>query len=311
MSTGERFVWLVEGDDPTLVSEAVRGLVDELVGEAERSLVVEDFANDEVDLAVVADACQTAPFLGDRRVVVLREAGRFSTEELAPMLAYLEDPVPTTALVLAAGGGRLAARLVAAVRAHGHVQSTAVGRDTRTWVRDRLRRSGLRFDREAEDRIEAHLGSDLSRLPGVLAVLVAAYGAGARLGADDVAPYLGEPGSGAPWDLTDAIDAGAAARALEHLHRLLGAGERHPLVVLAVLHRHVSNLLRVDGPAVTSEVAAAAALGIATGRSPYPARKALQSARRYGSAGIAEAVGLLAQAELDLKGATELPGELV
>ncbi|MHB1931047.1 MAG: DNA polymerase III subunit delta [Acidimicrobiales bacterium] len=311
MSTGERFVWLVEGDDPTLVSEAVRGLVDELVGEAERSLVVEDFANDEVDLAVVADACQTAPFLGDRRVVVLREAGRFSTEELAPMLAYLEDPVPTTALVLAAGGGRLAARLVAAVRAHGHVQSTAVGRDTRTWVRDRLRRSGLRFDREAEDRIEAHLGSDLSRLPGVLAVLVAAYGAGARLGADDVAPYLGEPGSGAPWDLTDAIDAGAAARALEHLHRLLGAGERHPLVVLAVLHRHVSNLLRVDGPAVTSEVAAAAALGIATGRSPFPARKALQSARRYGSAGIAEAVGLLAQAELDLKGATELPGELV
>ena len=311
MSAEDRAVWLVDGDDPALVSEAVRGVVDEIVGGADRSLAVEDFSGDEVDLAVVADACRTAPLLSDRRVVVVRDVARFSTEALAPLLSYLEEPVPTTALVLTAVGGRVAPRLAAAVKAHGHVRSTAIGRDTRAWVRDRLRRSGLRFDREAEDRVEAHLGSDLSRLPGVLDVLVAAYGEGARIGAGEVAPYLGEAGSVAPWDLTDAVDAGASDRALEHLHRLLAAGERHPLVVLAILHRHVANLLRVDNPAITSEVAAASALGIPKGRSTFPAKKALQSARRYGSAGIADAIGLVAQAELDLKGATDLPGNLV
>lgn len=307
----ERTVWLVEGDDPTLVSEGVRGLVDELVGDGDRTLMVEDFAGDDVDLGLVADACQTAPFLAERRVVILRDAGRFSTEELAPLLAYLDAPVPTTALVLAAGGGRMAQKLVAAVKANGHVQSTAVGKDTKTWVRDRLHRSGLRFDRDAEERIAAHLGADLSRLPGLLDVLGAVYGEGARLGAEEVTPYLGEAGSVAPWDLTDAIDDGAAGPALEHLHRLLGAGARHPLVVLAVLHRHVANLLRVNSPAITTEAAAAEALGIAKGRSTFPAKKALRSARRYGHAGVGQAIGLLAQAEVDLKGATDLPGEVV
>jgi DNA polymerase-3 subunit delta len=307
----ERVVWLVDGDDPTLVAEAARGLVEELVGDADRSLAVEDFSGDEVDLGVVADACQTAPFLADRRVVVVRDAGRFSTDELAPLLAYLEAPVPTTALVLAAGGGRLAPKLVAAVKAHGHVRSTAVGRETRAWVHDRLRQSSLRVDAAAEERIEVHLGEDLSRLPGLVDVLVAAHGEGARIGVEEVEPYLGEAGAGAPWDLTDAIDAGRTDRALEQLHRLLDAGERHPLVVLAVLHRHVTNLLRVDSPTITSEQAAADAMGIAKGRSTFPAKKALRAARTYGSRGTAQAVGLLAQAELDLKGATDLPGPLV
>ncbi len=305
----DRVAWLVDGDDPTLVSEAVRGLVGELVGDAERSLALEDFSGDDLELASVADACQTAPLLADRRVVVVRDVGRYSTEELAPLLSYLESPVPTTSLVLAAGGGRLSPKLLAAVRAHGHVRSTAVGRDTRAWVHERLARSRLRVDAEAERRIEAHLGSDLSRLPGVVELLRSAYGESARLGVEEVTPYLGEAGGVAPWDLTDAVDAGATARALEALHRLLGAGERHPLVVLAVLHRHFTAMLRVDSPAVTNEAAAAAALCIPEGRSTFPAKKALGSLRRYRSAGVARAVGLLADAELDLKGATDLSGE--
>jgi DNA polymerase-3 subunit delta len=307
----ERLVWLVEGDDPTLVAEGIRGVVDELVGDADRSLVVEDFQGDEIDLGVVADACQTAPFLAERRVVVVRDVGRFSTDELAPLLAYLDAPIDTTALVLGAGGGRLAAKLVAAVKARGHVTSTAVGRDTRSWVHERIRRSSLRLDGAAEALLEAHLGADLSRLSGVLDVLGAVYGDGARLGPDEVTPYLGEAGSVAPWDLTDAVDDGNNEVAIGALHRLLGAGERHPLVVLSILHRHVAGLLRVDGPDITTEAQAAAALGIAKGRSTFPAKKALRSARTYGSAAIADAVGLVARAELDLKGARDLPGEVV
>lgn len=311
MSPPEGAVYLVEGDDPTLVGDAVRVLVDELLGDADRTLAMEDFTGDEVEPSAVAEACRTAPFLADRRVVVLRDVGRFGTEELAPLLAYIEDPVETTALVLAAGGGRLAPKLVAAAKARGQVRSTAVGRDSATWVHDRLRRSGLRVDAEAEARIGAHLGSDLSRLPGLVDVLVSAHGTGARLGVDDVNPYLGEAGGVAPWDLTDAIDSGASDRALSALHRLLGAGQRHPLVVLSVLARHFGNLLAVDSPSITTESAAADALGIAKGRSTFPAKKALASLRRYGSTGVGQAIGLLSDAELDLKGATELPGELV
>jgi DNA polymerase III subunit delta len=298
-------VVLIEGDDPSLMAEAVKALLADLIGDEDRDLSLEDFSGDEVDLARVADSCATPPFLSARRIVVVRDIGRFSTDEVAPLLAYLEDPLPTTVLVLVAGAGSVAPKLAAAVKARGHVQSTKVApKDTRDWIRRRIRAAPLRVEAPAESLIEAHLGEDVGRLGALLDVLVAAYGEAATVGPAEVEPYLGEAGSVAPWTFTDAIDSGHTAAALEQLHRVLGGGERHPLVVLAILHRHVQSLLRMDDPAIGTEADAAAAMGIAPGRSTYPAKKALAAARRWGSAGIAEAVGLVADAELGLKGAS-------
>ena len=314
MAVGEtgRAVFLVQGDDPTLVAEAVQGVIDELVGDADRNLVVEDFRGDEVDLAAVADACRTPPFLADRRVVVVRDLGRFATEDVAPLVAYLDDPLPTSALVLAGGEGRIPAKLAAAVKARGHVVGTKVaGRDVQVWVRDRIRRSRVRVDHDAESLIEAHLGEDVGRLSALLDVLTAAYGDGAKLGAAEVEPYLGQAGAVLPWDFTDAIDGGRTEVALTLLRRLLEAGQRHPLVVLAILSRHVQSMLRVEGPEIRTEAAAAQAMGIAKGRSTYPAKKALESVLRVGPTGVVEAVGLVADAELALKGAQDWPAELV
>jgi len=305
-------VVLVDGDDPTLVAEEVTGLIADLVGDGDRALALEDARAEDVDLAAVADSCATPPFLSDHRIVVVRDIGRFTTEEVAPLLAYLEEPMSSTVLVLAGGGGAVAPKLAAAVKAKGHVISTKVAsRDTREWVRGRLRGAAVRFDGPAEALLENHLGEDVSRLGALLEVLVGAYGEGARVSPAQIEPYLGEAGSVAPWDFTDAIDAGRTEDALVLLHRLLGGGERHPLVVLAILHRHVQSLLRVDSPSIRSEAQAAEAMGIAKGRSTYPAKKALTSASRWGSAAIAEAMSLVADAELDLKGRSAWPEETV
>jgi DNA polymerase-3 subunit delta len=305
-------VVLVDGDDPTLVAEAVSALLRELVGDEDRELAVEDVGAEDVDLASVADRCATPPFLGARRIVMIRDVGRFSTDEVAPLVAYLEDPLPTTVLVVAAGAGIVAPKLVAAVKSHGHVIATKVGpRETRDWVRRRLRGATVKFDTTAEALIEAHLGEDISRLGALLEVLTAAYGAGTRLGPAEIEPYLGEAGAVAPWTFTDTIDSGRTDDALTQLHRLLEGGQRHPLVVLAILHRHVQSLLRVDSPDIRTEAQAAEAMGIPKGRSTFPAKKALTAARRWGSSGLGEAVGLVADADVDLKGASAWPAEAV
>ncbi len=144
-----------------------------------------------------------------------------------------------------------------------------------------------------------------------MATLEAAYGPGAKIGPEELAPYLGRPGSVPPWDLTDAIDKGETEVALTVLHRLMDAGGRHPLVVLAVLQRHFGNVLRVQSPDVATEGQAAEALGIAKGRSTFPAKKALDAARRLGPRGSADAVMALADAELAIKGKLDWEPELV
>jgi hypothetical protein len=95
------------------------------------------------------------------------------------------------------------------------------------------------------------------------------------------------------------------------LHRLMEAGSRHPLVVLAILHRHFGNILRVQSPDIATEAQAAEALGIAKGRSTFPARKALDAARRLGMRGSGDAVIALADAELALKGKLDWEPEAI
>jgi DNA polymerase III subunit delta len=306
--------WLVTGEDPALLGEAVANLVGELVGTADRSLVLEDFAGEEVDVGAVASACSTPPFLADRRVVVLREAGRFSLDQLEPLLSYLKEPLSTTRLVVAGGGGSLPPKFVNGFKAAPGtvlVTSDVTSREAHNWVTERIARAPLTLAPGAAAQLESHLGEDLNRLSSLLATLETAYGPGARVSLDELEPYLGQPGSVPPWDLTDAIDKGDADGALKALHRLMEAGDRHPLVLLAILHRHFGNILRVQSPDITTEGQAAEALGIAKGRSTFPARKALDAARRLGPRGSADAVIALADAELALKGKLEWEPELV
>jgi DNA polymerase-3 subunit delta len=304
--------YLVRGGDDVAVGDAVRTLVAELVGKGDAGLVVEDLSGDDYEIRDVVDAAQTPPFLSDRRVVVARNVGRFSTADVAPLVAYLADPLPTTALVLVGGGGQLARTLVDAVRRVGHVLDADVpgGRARSTWLSSRLREGPVKLDSAAASVVADHLGEDLSRLPSLLESLAAAYGSGARLGVEEVLPHLGQQGSVAPWELTDAIDRGETAAALAHLRRLMDAGGRHPLVILASLHTHFARMLRLEGATdATDERAAAAALGL-TG-STFPAKKALQQSRRLGYAGIARAIKLLSDADLALKGTIDWPPELV
>jgi DNA polymerase-3 subunit delta len=300
--------WLVTGEDPSLVAQAVSGLVSELVGPADRALVLEDFAGDQVDVGAVVNACRTPPFFADRRVVVVRDAGHFGADQLQVLLGYLQSPLATTKLVVAGGGGQLPAKFVAAWREApaGRLVSTDVSpKEAHSWLTEQLASASVKLDREAAAVLEAHLGEDLGRLHALLGVLEAAYGAGALIGREELEPYLGQQGSVPPWDLTDAIDRGDTEEALGLLHRLAGAGGRHPLVILAILHRHFSNVLQVQSPSIATEADAAAALGIPKGRSTFPAKKALDSARRLGAKGAGDAILALADAELALKGKLE------
>jgi len=258
----------------------------------------------------VIDACTTPPFLVDRRVVVVREAGQLTTGDAKRLVTYLGDPLLTTVLVLVSGGGTVPTALTKAVGATGTVEDTTVGtgKSRTQWLATHLKDGPVRLDGAATALLAAHLGGDMGRLRGLLDTLASAYGTGATVSVDDLRPFLGEAGSLAPWDLTDAVDAGDSAVALSVLHRMLEAGDSHPLVVTTMLHRHYRQMLRLDGAGVTSSEEAARLLGL---RSAFPARKALAQADRMGSRRIAEAIGLVARADLDLRGVTELPGVVV
>ena len=301
---------LLRGDDEVLLGDATTELVHRLVGADDRSLVVTELDGEDYAASAVVDAAQTPPFLTERRVVVARGVQRFNAQDLAPLIAYLGNLLDTTDLVLVASGERLPkAFLDAAKKAGANLIATSAGRNRQErsgWIDERVAVSDVKLDPSAKSAIADWLGEDLGRLPALLDTLES-IGTSAKLTAADVEPFLGEAGAVPPWDLTDAIDRGDVATALAMLARMLGAGGRHPLVVMATLQSHYERMLRLDGAPVQDRSGAATLLKVA----PFQAQKAFDQTRRLGHEGVARAVELLAGADLDLRGQRAWPPELV
>ena len=326
---------LIIGDDPILIGEAVTSAVDELVGDGDRSLMLEtlteaDYRNDDGDYesAKVLDAARTPPFLTERRVVVGRHLSRFSRkDDYTPIVELLAEPLDTTDLVLVWEKGvepkvdrmpALPKALKEAAEVAGAlVQQTAApkGKAAGDWLRDQLGASSLQFERSAIGAIEDLLGEDRSRVVGLVRTLEGALGVDATVTADDVATFGGDAGSTVPWALDDAIDKGDVPAALQLLPRLIpyagsptdrnGAAFR----LMAVLQKRYSNMLRLDGADVRDDKAAAKLLGMKG--STFPAKKAMQQSRKLGTEKLSRAIELLAEADLDLRGTKDWPPELV
>jgi DNA polymerase-3 subunit delta len=319
-------VHLVKGDDPVLRNAAVDRLVAELLGDEPRDLALEDYtvpgrrraAGDDTRdddepgdpgvVQAIATALASPPFVTARRVVVVREAGALNAagaEAIAPFVAQPSDGI---ALVLVAGGGRMAGALEKALKTVGAETVGPESERTDSVLKSEARRVGIGFTAPAAQLVVDHLGENAGRVVELVALLHSAYGDNAALDVDDVEPYLGEAGGVPRYELTNAIDRGDTASALDTLHRLLTATSArdprpiHPMQLIATLAPHYQRMLRLDDPAIRTEQDAVAALGGKV--KPYPARRALEAARRHGTEGLHEAFGHLAQAELDLRGAT-------
>jgi DNA polymerase III subunit delta len=326
--------YLVTGADPVLQAEALEQLLGELVGDDDRTLAVEEVtvpgraAPGEGDsdapagvegrqevVAAALNAAQSPPFMTERRVVVLRDTGNLGKQDADPLVGYLADPMDTTTLVLVAGGGRPPKNLTDALRAAKAVEVGPPHERTADVLAQHLRDAGIELRPEAAKLVTSHLGEDAGRVPQLVELLVSAFGAGAKLDAGDVEPYLGDAGSVPGYLLTNAVEVGDMAGALETLRRMLtstGLGQprpMHPLQVIGMLHSYYGRVARLDDAEVRSPRDAVAAL---SGRvKEYPARKALEAARALGSDGVRQAYDYLFAADLDIKGARAIPGDAV
>ncbi len=331
-------VVFVQGADPGLRDREAQRVVDELLGTDHRSFALDDHTiasrrrsagatdaaepegDDDADgstelpaFAAITTALQSPPFMTSARVVVVREVGNLTSEQAQWLAAWINDPLAGVHLVLVAGGGRTPAALDKAIKAHADVVGPGAD-DPADVLQRELKDAHLKLAPAAVKEVAAHLGDDAGRVPELVEVLHATYGDGKVLSLDDVDPYLGELGTAERFALTNAIDHGDVAGALETLHRYLSATSAkqpkplHPMQVMASLVYHYQRLLRLDDPAIVTKEHAATALGM---KSAAGARFPLDASRKLGTAGLREAVGLLAQAELDLRGAGGLDDRTV
>lgn len=316
----DKNVFYIIGDEPTSRAKEMSAVIDELLGDEDRSLVVEQFDladadSDETKARIIEDAVtalSSPPFLTSKRIVVIRDIGAASTDNVASLVAFLENPSPTGFLVAVQGGGRISVSLTKAWKASVSQRGSA-----REGIHDILarlsRESSLTFDPGVKESLLAHAGEDSSKIASIIDRLVSVYGAGAKLSLDDVISYLGETGNVAFYELANEISAGHTSRSLEITSRMLhstsaeNAKPMHPLQIISLLANHFRKLAILDDPSIHNQNDAHAALG--SKGNPYGAKKSWEAARALGSRRILACIELLGSVDITVKGGNAIEGE--
>ena len=303
-------VTCVVGGDATMVYDAVHNVVTNALGDLDPNFALQDFTAKDVTSAAgdsvisrVIEALNTPPFLVERRVVVVRDAQLLLADEVATLSSWMKSPAPATVLIVAVVG----AKSHKLVKAAGEVIDVNVGSrpaDRVAFVETKLSEYRVNVDRATAQKIADRVGDDVARVDALARTLQTIYGS-APLTFHHLEPYLGDAGDVPEWDLTDAVDAGDATKAIVTARRMLDSKSRAGLQIVNILQRHYLRMARLEGSGVHGEDDAAALLGI----NRYPAGKALRVAQRLGAQRISEAVHMVTRADIDLKGGVSYGGK--
>ena len=212
---------LVKGSDPCCAIVSSTQLLDELLGDEDRSFALEEFtvpgktraggasdddaaadadaagavADDrEAVVARVLNAASSPPFMTASRVVVVRDCGNLVKADVDAVRALARR---------SARHDR--ARVRGRWRRDGRAREGAQGgrrrpcgrrstRRRRTCSLDAAHDAGVLLTKDAAARIEAHLGEDAGRAVALVDILASAVEPARALDVDDVEPYLGDEG---------------------------------------------------------------------------------------------------------------------
>ena len=229
----------VVGSDATMVYDALHNVIVDALGDLDPAFALEDFtakdvtAAGESTLPRVLEALNTPAFLVDRRIVVVRDAQLLVADEVAALSAWMATPTPATVLILAVVGAK-SNRLVKAASAVVEVNVGSRVAERVTFVKEKMVEYDVVVDHATAQRIAEQVGADVARVDALARTLQAIFGS-APLNFARVEPYLGDAGDVPAWDLTDALDAGDATKAISVARRMLESRQRAGLQLISLL----------------------------------------------------------------------------
>lgn len=304
MATGKKErVLLIHGDQPLLVEEELKKVLERATSEVELEFNLDVFRLGEDALQDALTAAETLPFGSGWRYVVVKEAQKITPAEIKVLDRFLDDPPENATLILVAVGLKRNSALLRTFREKGKVREAVIARrEIPIWLRERFRVRGLRVDGKALSHLQEMVGEDLMALESAVEKIALFHQGDRKVELDEVVALVSPSAEKAVYELTERVMVGDADQALKILRRLLQQGE-DPSHILYALSRHILRLLRYralrEEGRTDHEIARY--LNIPASMEWVVGSRLRPQSSRLGEEGFREAIRCLVAAERDLK----------
>jgi DNA polymerase-3 subunit delta len=298
-------VYLVEGDEALLADEAVQAIVAAALPPAGRDFNLGLFSGDDESARSFLAQARSYPFLAERRVVVVRRFERLALRDRdeAALLEYLQEPAPTTVLVLVTARLDRRTSIAKAVDRAAHVVRAVppAERELPGWVRQRLAARHLEIDAAACQRLVELAGPGLLDLANEIDKIWVRYPQSKRIDVAQVEATVGTRRVEEVWAVNRAFrpdDVGGFLRALSRV--LEAGGDDEAVRIGAVLARHVNDLLRVR-LLLDRGTSAGGAIAARLRKNPWQIEQILPQARAWSGDQLRLCLHNLHRADLQMK----------
>lgn len=295
-------VYLVMGDEELLVDRGAKRVTEAALEGVMAAFNLGSWRAGADGAIEALSIARTLPMMSARRVVVLRELEEAPADLLERLAEYCESPVDSTVLILvgqkwpkASGGSDHGRRAEARIKKSGQVfRFKSKDQDPVAFAVEAARELGCRLQRSSAELLVAMVGKDLGQLQRELEKAALYVGGSGELSEEVLGEVCSMLADAQVWDLTDAVVARDADRALGTAHRILESGNTgEERKLLALISWQLRQLLVLQQVMRTGEGGAAVKM-------PGWKRRAAENALRRSPLNTAHVLEQLAQANLNM-----------
>jgi DNA polymerase-3 subunit delta len=309
-------LYFLQGDEPYFIDELAERIQNQ-IPEAEKSFNLSILFGRDVNMQTVLSDARQFPFMGERRVLIVKEAQMMDSLEkaddgVARLIAYLPHVQPTTTLVFCYKGKNLDGRkpLAGALKSAGYLFTSSKLADwdskgLEAIASDLCVHSKVKIDKNGVSRLAQYVGNDISRMANEVAKLRVAVPEGTTVTEETVLNFIGVSRDYSIFEFQKALAYRDFTNALKlAMYYAKNEKEHHILKELAFLTTFFTRLLVLKTYKVKgSSIPDISTLGY---RVSPDMDKALTT---YSLSQLTNVIHLLAEADRTAKGAGIMPME--
>ena len=294
-------IYFLTGEEPYFIDMISDTIENEALDEADRAFNQIVLYGRDVDVETIANHARSFPMMGDRMVVIVKEAQ--DVKDLEKFEAYLDTIPETTLLVFVYKYKKFDKRKTLAKK----IDKKGVWFESKKlyennipgWIQNYLKAEGYAITPKATQMLADFLGTDLHKIANELKKLTIALPKNKSIDDADVERNIGISKDYNVFELQNAIGSRDVLKANRIVNYFGDNGKDNPLLVTAItLYGYFTKLIKLHCTQDKSQGNLASVLGV----SPFFVKDYLAASRNYPPATCIRCISILREFDMKSKG---------
>lgn len=294
-------VYFLTGDEPYFIDMISDTIENEALDEADRAFNQIVLYGRDVDVETIANHARSFPMMGERMVVIVKEAQ--DVKNLEEFEKYLDTIPETTLLVFAYKYKKFDKRKTLAKK----IDKKGVWFESKKlydsnipgWIQNYLKGEGYSITPKATQMLADYLGTDLHKIANELKKLIIALPKKKSIDDADVERNIGISKDYNGFELQNAIGSRDVLKGNRIVNYFGDNGKDNPLLVTVItLYGYFTKLIKLHTTQDKSQGNLASVLGV----NPFFVKDYLAAARNYPPATCIRCISILREFDLKSKG---------